>query len=152
MRDKKSLAMFRDKLVSETHMGEGSEDLAAVKRNSVKQQSTANHFFGSPTESHLFTETMATGFESKKLVQPPMLSGKAKIPSDLAMVLSKQNSRTHHKTIEHHRTSTSFVNASFNDYGNGAISPLDLDTGRSPKNMSGRHSLFNKNQVNGPSP
>jgi len=72
--------------------------------------------------------------------------GKAKIPSDLAVVLNAHHasSRQHHKTIEHNRTSTSFVNQSFNDYG-GQMSPL-LDTGREQpvREQSGRQSLINK--------
>ena len=72
-----------------------------------------------------------------------MMVGKAKIPSDLAVVLNNHHaSRQQHKTIEHNRTSASFVNQSFNDYG-GQMSPL-LDTGRE---QSGRQSLINKKQL-----
>ena len=70
-----------------------------------------------------------------------MLIGKAKVPSDLHNVLHQQPAPAkpaNYRTIEHRRTSSSFVNSSFHDYGPGKMSPLEIDTGR--------HSLFAANR------
>lgn len=79
----------------------------------------------------------------KRLQQPPMLAGKAKIPSDLQCVLSfnTQHSRQkQHKTIEHTRTTGSIVNDSFKDFDASAkMSPIQMGSGK-----KGRHSLFTK--------
>lgn len=48
---------------------------------------TVNHFFGAPTGAMEFFETINRGFNAKK-VQPPMLMGKAKVPSELSCVLN----------------------------------------------------------------
>ena len=59
------------------------EDMANAKRNSLLQNKThANHFFGAPTGADTFHDTVNSGF-GPKMVQPPMIVGKAKIPSDL---------------------------------------------------------------------
>ena len=123
---------------------EGDGDVQSDAKINSMRKHTASHFFGVPTGAESFYETMMSGFSKK--VQPPMLVGKAKVPSDLACVLSGQNSRAghHHKTIEHNRTSTSFVNnTSCHDYG-GQLSPLEIDTGREDKMPTGRHSLIQK--------
>ena len=58
-----------------------------------------------------------------------MAMGKAKPPTDTTFGLRKSSrSAFQHKTIEHPRTNSSFVNASFNDYGQGHLSPLDADS------------------------
>ena len=105
----------------------------------------------------MFGESIGSGFGNKK-VQPPMIVGKAKIPSDLQCVLNhhqigRKNSISRaspkHKTIEHHRTSTSFVNASLvlNEYDSngktGNMSPLEINTGREQagKLLSGRQTI-----------
>ena len=47
---------------------ETTNDLAEAKRNSViKQNSTANHFFGEPTGAEAFYENLMTGVGPKKL-------------------------------------------------------------------------------------
>ena len=134
---------FRGK-ATDVMQSEGDGDVQSDAKINSMRKHTASHFFGVPTGAESFYETMMSGFSKK--VQPPMLVGKAKVPSDLACVLSGQNSRAghHHKTIEHNRTSTSFVNnTSCHDYG-GQLSPLEIDTGREDKMPTGRHSLIQK--------
>ena len=108
-----------------------------------RQSNTGSHFFGAPTGADQFYDTIGHSM-GRKLQQPPMLAGKAKIPSDLSCVLSfnNQQSRQQHKTIEHHRTTGSFVNDSLKDIaaGSGKMSPIELDSAR----KGGRNSLFTK--------
>jgi len=56
-----------------------------------------------------------------------MVMGKARIPSDLVCVILPKPQL---KTIEHLRTSPSFINASFNEIGTGKISPIEIDAGK----------------------
>ena len=84
-----------------------------------------------------------------------MIVGKAKIPSDLQCVLNHHTighkPSPLHKTIEHNRTSTSFVNTSLKDLANleiqnaGKMSPLELNTTRADqKVLSGRQTINQK--------
>ena len=60
-----------------------------------------------------------------------MAIGKAKLPADMNFGIRKSaKSVFQHKTIDHNRTTSSFVNASFNDYGAGQLSPLEIDSSR----------------------
>ena len=69
---------------------------------------------------------MMNGFGSVQLQQPPMLVGKAKLPTDLYMGERHRGSHPH-RTIDHNRTSSSFAKeASYNDYRNtNNASPLE---------------------------
>ena len=58
-----------------------------------------------------------------------MAIGKAKLPADMNFGIRKSaKSVFQHKTIDHNRTNSSFVNASFNDYGAGQMSPIEVDS------------------------
>ena len=78
-----------------------------------------------------------------------MAIGRAKLPQDLNFGLRKTTrSVFQHKTIEHHRTNTSFVNASFNDYAAaGQMTPIDVDVTSRKRKQSGRVSLSKKNKT-----
>ena len=96
------------------------EDLFQAKRDSRRQQSTASNFFGKATGTDLMIDNLAHGFFKKKIEQPPMLFGKAQVPSQLSGQLNHFNNLPNTMaTIDAHRTSTSFVNTSVNE----AMSP-----------------------------
>ena len=60
-----------------------------------------------------------------------MAIGKAKLPADMNFGIRKSaNSVFQSATIDHNRTNnSSFVNASFNDYGaTGQMSPIEVDS------------------------
>ena len=115
-----------------------ANDLAEAKRSSVMHKTTASHFFGAPTGADLFGESINSAFTRK--VQPPMVMGKAKVPSDLHCVLQSA-SRQKHQTVDHTRTHTSFVNESLRDYRPEKMSPLDISSNRV---ASGRQSTNTK--------
>ena len=57
---------------------------ANLLRRSANASGT--HFFGAPTGAETYFESVSNGFKTNKLVQPPMLVGRAKKPDDLTCV------------------------------------------------------------------
>jgi hypothetical protein len=58
-----------------------------------------------------------------------MMTGKAKVPSDLVKTLNyKMPSRQQHKTIDHNRTSSSFIEGNLTELEprGGKMSPLEV--------------------------
>ena len=88
-----------------------------------KANKTSIGFFGREDSSHQFLDTMlgyGSGNYGGKLQQPPMMAGKARVPSsDLnnSFVMKRKSTRKalhHHKTIEHNQTASSIAqNISF---------------------------------------
>ena len=130
---------FSFKAQTLTDRSQTDDDIADTKRHSLKL--TQKQYFGTATGQEQFFDTMMSGFSQKKIQQPPMLVGKAKVPSDLACVLNahKTTRPQQNKTIEHNRRN-SFVNNSINDLTN-QFSPL-LVSPHEP--VSARVSITNK--------
>ena len=89
----------------------------------TKANKTSIGFFGRADSSHQFLDTMlgyGSGNYGGQLQQPPMMAGKARVPSsDLnnSFVIKRKSTRKglhHHKTIDHNQTTSSIAqNISF---------------------------------------
>ena len=66
---------------SQSFTNETGRDFAEAKRSSLMHKTTASNFFGPATGADIFADSLASAFT--KRVQPPMVMGKAKVPSDL---------------------------------------------------------------------
>ena len=129
--DKHQLSAKKGLSTEQQSLAENNEiDQVKLSLMGKKNSTVTNHFFGAPTGAVEFSNMMMMTGSTTKKVQPPMLTGKAKIPSDLSSVLNYNKMRHPHRTIEHHRTTSSFVNASLQDYhGRGQMSPIELEGG-----------------------
>lgn len=79
--------------LAEPSYDETDKDFAEAKRGSIMHKTTASHFFGAPTGVDLFVDSVNSAFTKK--VQPPMVIGKAKVPSDLQNVLNYHSRQKH---------------------------------------------------------